>query len=309
MKQVVYLDILLALNLIINYFLLFATAKLSGRQLRQLRILLAASMGAAYSMILFIPLRSPLLLGLSKLAMSLGMVRVLNPWEGKRQYLKEFVIFFAVNFLFAGFMLLLCFLLKENSPLFYNGIVYFPVSAGMLITCTALAYIFVELFFRLFRTQPAAGRSYQVAVTYHGREVLLHGTVDTGNLLTDPLSGKPVCVCSYQSVRELLDPELAPLFQGDAGYTGILQKEGRLSQAVSSGKIRFLPYKTVSGAGILPVFEPDRFVMTAEDGTVTTAEWLYIGVSDKKIKADGEILLHPELFQVQTSQAVEAVKS
>ena len=308
MKQVVYLDILLALNLLINYFLLFATVKLSGRQLRQLRILLAAAIGAAYSLILFVPLHSPLLLGLSKLAMSVGMVRVLSPWEGRRQYFKELVIFFAVNFLFAGFMLLVCFLLKENSPLFYNGIVYFPVSAGMLVTCTALAYIFVEIFFRFFKTQPAAGRIYQVAIAYHGREILLQGTVDTGNLLTDPLSGRPVCVCGYQSVRDLLDPELAPLFQGD-GYSGILQREGRLSQAVSSGRIRFLPYKTVSGAGILPVFEPDRFVMTAEDGTVTTAEWLYIGVSDQQVKAGGEILLNPELFQVQAPQRMETVKS
>ena len=308
MKQVVYLDILLALNLLINYFLLFATAKLSGRQLRQLRILLAAAMGAAYSMILFLPLHSPWILGLSKLGMSLGMVRVLNPWKGKGQYLKEFVIFFAVNFLFAGFMLLLCFLLKENSPLFYHGIVYFPVSAGMLVTCTALAYIFVELFFRLFKTQPAAGRTYQVTVGYHGREVLLQGTVDTGNLLSDPLSGKPVCVCGYQSVRELLDPELSSLFQADAGYSGILQEEGRLSQAVSSGKIRFIPYKTVSGSGILPVFAPDRFSMTAEDGTVSTAEWLYIGVSDQQVKDSGDILLHPELFQVHAPQRAAAVK-
>ena len=46
MKQVIYVDVLVAINLFVNYFLLLATAKFFSLSVKRYRILLASALGA-----------------------------------------------------------------------------------------------------------------------------------------------------------------------------------------------------------------------------------------------------------------------
>lgn len=52
----------------------------------------------------------------------------------------------------------------------------------------------------------------QVRITLNGKQVSLIGMVDTGNHLTDPFSGKPVVLCRYQLVKEILPESICRYF-------------------------------------------------------------------------------------------------
>ena len=55
-KQTIYIDVLIATNIFINYFLLLAVAKFLHSNAKRWRLVLASVLGAAYSS-LFWPLR------------------------------------------------------------------------------------------------------------------------------------------------------------------------------------------------------------------------------------------------------------
>ena len=52
---VVYIDALFLLNLIVNYLLLLAAAKLAGEPLRRLRLAAGAALGGLYAAAIFFP--------------------------------------------------------------------------------------------------------------------------------------------------------------------------------------------------------------------------------------------------------------
>ena len=55
MDQVVYIDVLFILNLIINYILLWVTAKASKCHASKWRILIGLSLWALYAVVIFFP--------------------------------------------------------------------------------------------------------------------------------------------------------------------------------------------------------------------------------------------------------------
>ena len=57
--KTIYLDVLLCLNLYINYFVLRATAKLLHAKLRTGRCLLAAGVGSLFSLTILLPPMPP----------------------------------------------------------------------------------------------------------------------------------------------------------------------------------------------------------------------------------------------------------
>ena len=281
MKIKIYVDILLSINLILNYLLLFLSIRISQAPLRRGRLLLAAAVGALYSLIIFIPHLPASILGLSKPAMCLLMIFIAAPYRGMRPLIKECCLFFGANFLFAGAMLAVWIFLKPNRMFFYNGIVYFHISAPILIAATVLAYLCSELVFFLFRNRTDT-RILEVRLGYHGRCAHLRGFVDTGNTLLDPFSGTPVAVVSRKAVRELLSAE----------------EWAFLSQPITvqppSG-IRLIPCHTASSGTMMPVFTPD-YLLVEEDGGFVPVGRALIGISNLEVFHDScTILLHPKL--------------
>lgn len=86
MKQTIYIDVLLAVNIFINYFLLLAAAKFLAVRRIRLRILAASVLGAAYSLTMLMPSIPMVLALLMKLAMSASLVFVAFPWEEKNNF-------------------------------------------------------------------------------------------------------------------------------------------------------------------------------------------------------------------------------
>jgi len=54
-STVIYIDILLAINLAVNYFLLLSSLKLTGRTPKRRRLLFSSFIGSLYSLIILLP--------------------------------------------------------------------------------------------------------------------------------------------------------------------------------------------------------------------------------------------------------------
>ena len=70
--RIIYADILITINLAVDYFVLFGTARLAGAQFLRMRALFASAIGALYSLCVIFPLEQ-WALSLSRLAVSAAM--------------------------------------------------------------------------------------------------------------------------------------------------------------------------------------------------------------------------------------------
>lgn len=265
----IYADVLLVVNYIINLLMLLAAGKIMGAIVSRKRMCAAAFLGAAGSLMIFLPYIGVWFQTGYKLLLALGMTAAafgVKPWK---RLLKALFVLFTVSFIFAGIMLAISFMLKPAGMLFYNGIVYFDISALTLIVCTTGAYLLLLLFEALFFSRTAEKKLYDLTVTANGKTIVFKGLADTGSNLKEPFSGAPVIVC---------DSELAQRVRPESG-----------------ANIRVIPCLTVMGEGMLEAFRPENLLITGDGKSFTTTD-CYIASSKEPIRGEYQALINPQLI-------------
>ena len=121
----IYIDILVCLNVIVNYFLLLASGKFLSRPYKRWRILLGAFLGGLYSLYILLPQLAQWFTILVELAMAATITLTAF---GRKGILKTCSCFFAMSFLFAGSMFLLWKTAAPKNLIINNGVVYFSAA-------------------------------------------------------------------------------------------------------------------------------------------------------------------------------------
>ncbi len=260
--RVIYADILLVINLAVDYLLLFAAARIAGTQFVRSRGLLGAMVGAVYSFVILFDL-SKVAFMLTKLLVS-GLMVFLT--FGKRrfpEFLRLVFIFYICGFLFSGFMMLINSFAKADSFFTKGGIVYFEFSAIGIIASGTAAFFVTEILRRVFHHGEPEGIC-MVKIFYEGKEIVLKGFTDTGNSLSEPFSGSPVAVADVDSLGKLLTEEMFSAIK-----TEDMSTDKRLKNIFCT---------TVSGTVLMKVFRPEKTIVENENG-IYVAEDLLIGAS------------------------------
>src|SRR5699024_3489200 len=122
-----------------------------------------------------------------------------------------------------------------------------------------------------------------------------NGYIDSGNKLTDPLSGRTVAVCDASF--------LIQLFQADV-WAEIIKciETSHLNEFTErlQHRISIVPYQGVGGSGLLYTIKPDKLTVYYEDEVLETDKVL-IGIQTNQLTQDGSFhcLLHPELIKLK----------
>lgn len=282
----VYVDILIVMNYCINLLLLLCVGKLCGRNPRRLRLVLASLVGAAGSLVIFLPFMGFAVSIFNKLVISAVMVAIAFPLRGIRVFCKEWFVFFAVSFFFAGVILAIQMVWQPKGMLYYNGIVYFNLSFGVLIAATVAAYLLLSLFHRFSR----AGRLWQpvcrLTIYFGGKTARIRALVDTGNRLYEPFSDTPVIVCDLRGISSLLSAQ---------SCKAILKRD----YSGCDFPFRLIPYRNVEGHGVIPAFQA-QLVEIEHKGQRLAVERVYIGISTEKIGGDNyTAIMNPDLVAVK----------
>ncbi len=256
---VVYIDSLFLLNLIVNYLLLLAAAKLAGEPLRRLRLAAGAALGALYAAAIFFPGMGFLTHPLCKLGSA--MLMLLVGFGGSRRLLRVTLVFFGLACAFGGGIFAIG-LLGGRGLTLRNGILYSMMDLRILLLSAAGCYVVLTMVFK--RTARHSRREILPAVlTLEGRRVAMNALVDTGNTLTDPLTGRPVMVAEGLRLSPLLPGE------GPLDETALRDPVGtleRLSAGERGRRFRLLPYQAVGvECGMLLALRLDDARVGAED--------------------------------------------
>ncbi len=245
--KTVYADEMFLLNLIINYFIILATAKLCALPLKRLRFALSATVGALYSVsLLFASLQflaSPIL----KLA--LGFLMTIIAFGVEIKLIKPFLAFLAVSAAFGGAVFAASLLAGQN---FGDGL-YINASMRVLALSFAACYFVLTIVFKRFAKRRTR-EIRSVKVTLCGRTAEFKALRDTGNELYDPLSGLPVMVVGVNEAGKLLPEQLLTALK--TGVPEFIQALG--NEDGLCARFRLVPYSAVGvKVALLPVFRPD----------------------------------------------------
>jgi len=257
--SVVYIDALFLLNLIVNYLLLLAAAKLAGEPLRRLRLAAGAALGGLYAAAIFFPGMGFLTHPLCKLGAAVLML--LTGFGGSRRLLRVTLVFFGLSCAFGGGIFAIG-LLGGRGLTLRNGVLYSVMDLRILLLSAAVCYAVLTLVFR--RTARHGRREVLPAVlTLEGRRVAVNALVDTGNTLTDPVTGRPVMVAEGSLLSPLLPGERVLDEKALRDPVGTLE---RLSRGGRGRRFRLLPYQAVGvECGMLLALRLDDARVGAED--------------------------------------------
>lgn len=252
----VYLDTLFLLNFLMDYLLLLVTAKVAGEPFRRLRLALGGLVGALFAAVVFLPGWEWLTHPACKLGSAVLML--LAAFGGSRHLLRLGLLFFALSCGLGGGVLVIG-LLSGRGLAFHNGVLSTGMDLKAVMLSAAVCYAVLTLVFR--RSGRHVGRELTPAVVSIGGEsVLLTALRDTGNTLTDPVTGRPVLVTEGARLRQLLPEELLTELREPT------EAMERFAQSPLGRRLRLLPYRAVGvDCGFLLAVRADRVSVGGEE--------------------------------------------
>lgn len=237
---VVYIDTLFLLNFVVDYLVLLASARLAGEVIHRLRLAAGAAVGALYAALIFFPGMGFLVHPLCKAGAMVLMA--LAAFGGSRRLLRLILVFLGLSCAFAGGILAID-LLGGTGMTLRGGVIYSAMDLKIVLLSAAGCYVLLTMVFQRVAVHGGAKRDLIAAVlTLGGKSVKLTALVDTGNTLTDPVSGRPVMVAEYAQVKSLFPNEYA--LDASALRDPVSALE-RLSESGYGTRFRLIPYQAV----------------------------------------------------------------
>lgn len=296
---VIYLDVLLALNLFIDFLLLSAAARILRIPGRTGRRVLGALLGAACACLVFLPPLPAPLTWLIKLGSAALIVRVAFPWHGPAAFAKQAGVFVLLSAVFGGVAYALWFFAAPEGFYVVNGVVYYNVSPLMLTALTVVSYAAVSVWDRITRKSAPAGHEYRLLIEGDAGSVVVRALYDSGNGLREPFSGKPVAVVQRSALLPALSPAMAQALSSALTRCAVPAMAGTAAAGDAAGTplppVRLVPYRTVGGDGLLPAFCPKRLTLTSLLGAGADVTGAYIAVCDRLGRGDYDAILGSEL--------------
>ncbi|MBR6425390.1 MAG: sigma-E processing peptidase SpoIIGA [Oscillospiraceae bacterium] len=248
--MIVYADLLVGLNSILNYLLLSAAGRFAAMHGKLWRRLLAALLGGFYALVCTLP--GLALLGSLPGQLVMAALMLLVSFGFGRQLPSLGFWLLVLSAAYAGVVLLLS-KLFHSGLLLLGGSVVYPVRARALVLAAGSCYALTSTVLERLGRSPSE-QIVPATICVRGRCLHLRALLDTGNGLRDSVSGEPVCILDPEAARKIL-PELKDLSLSDP--TLVFQA---LSAALPG--VRLLPYQAVGvSAGMLVAFRSDYLVL------------------------------------------------
>ena len=253
--MVVYIDEVFIVNATVDFLLLKTAVRVTGAGTRPGRLWAGAGFGGLSAAAACLPGLSWLGRLPGALLLFVGLALICFGWRGRAW--KSWLWFFCVCCGFAGLALAVCGLLRV--PAFSRGgAVYYRVTGRLLVLLAGAVYGIAWLCLDRFARH--RGRELvRLGLTLGDRSLTCIALRDTGNSLSDPVTGEPVLVARWQVAARLL-PELGLSREAFEDPAALLVWLGMEKPSL---RARLIPYRAVGTDGMLPAMTMDRIT---EDG-------------------------------------------
>ena len=257
----VYIDLVLILNLYLDFLLLMTTSIVLKRSAPLKKIGLGAIVGSLSTLFLFWNTNN-ILLFFFKIGLACLMNILTFGFKDIKYFVNNFGYFYMISVILGGFLYYL------NLEFSYSHIGLIFINKGLNINAIFLI-IFSPVILYIYYRQAKKMKSnynliYEVTIILkEKKKYTLHGFLDTGNKLVDPITNKPI----------------------------ILLQKGVINE--ENIKYYYVPFNSLNNHNLIKCLKPERVEIQGK-----TYKNYLLGISDKKFSLEGvECILNNKLME------------
>ena len=262
MEQDIYLDVYFSFNFLMDFFVLFLTGIIIKNNKKIYRTIVSAIIGATYATIVMITEGMEIYqksIGIFQKGITYVVIVYVMELIAYGKYnavtmTRNMIIIYIITFILSG---------AVNAYYCENRV------DGINVTKTILFVFFIEIFLAVLvkRSQKDVSITslYQVTLLVDGNRINVIGLADTGNSLTEPITGKPVSVIQAEELKKIPD------------------------------KILLVPYNSVGKErGLMRAFVADNMIVNGR-----TVEKPIIGIHKGSFGGNNryQLILHPKILK------------
>jgi stage II sporulation protein GA (sporulation sigma-E factor processing peptidase) len=252
MENEVYADLLFLVNFSMDFLCFYLCARLLHRPLSLWRGMLASALGGIYAVaVLFLTVgKVPAFLLDMLVCVALCAVAMMGKRERWRSLLRLSALYLLVSVLLGGAMTLL-YAQLNRIPGLVEKVEEDGLSAWLFFVLAILSAVLSVLWGRCFKR--TTHKRVMIMIEQGEPQVELEGLCDSGNLLRDPISGRPVVPVEAARLSGLLPPLLLKAALSE-----------RISEAVEmlppelARSVRLIPARTALGERMMLAIVPER---------------------------------------------------
>ncbi len=258
MEQTIYADVLFLVNFTMDFLTLFVTSSILRRKAGNLRLTLSAALGGAYG-VAAVFLKGPLIINI---VLNLAVSYLMCLIAFKDKILNCYAVFYGTGCLLGGAMTAFFGFMNENGGLNGASSEGATLQGDIPLGWMALSALIIggaAIAGGRNAKRSRSLRAVSVEVTYDGGAASFEGITDTGNLLTDPMSGRAVIIVRKKELLSSVPKALSPFFEKDDPAS--LSDVG--AEYVTD--IRLVPSVSLGGEKLLIAYSPKRVRVDGRD--------------------------------------------
>lgn len=277
-----YIDVILLENIIMNYIIILATGMICRVNIKQIRAFLASLLGAVYAILIYVLDFKIYTSQITKILISICMVYIAFNSANIKTMIKQLLIFYLTSFCFGGAAYYLLYCVKPNLIKSMNGVLVgtYPIKIALL--GGILGFFIINISFKMIKSKlRKKDMLYDVDIYYKEKKSSIKAMLDTGNLLTDPITSNPVLIVEAQQLKNIISENILKNIEN------ILY--GTVKEIDEDIKIRcsIIPFSSIGkNNGMIIGFRPDYIKIYTEEGEEVRKK-VIVGIYNNKIARNG----------------------
>ncbi|AYD39991.1 sigma-E processing peptidase SpoIIGA [Clostridium fermenticellae] len=234
--MIVYIDVLILENVIVNFFLLYLTARTLKIEIKFVYIFISAVFGGMYTIVLVYPALFRFSSILFKLLAALIMVFIAFRCKELKLNFKILCIFILYSMVLAG----MCMFIEYNNSIYENYFAIYDFSYKKLMISIMLIYMCIDRILIYVKDKKSINKFvFKVDIVLDNSVKTINAFLDTGNELREPATNLPVIVVE-ESIFKDIDLNVYDKF--------------------------YIPYKVINGqSGVMKGIKPKCVVIHEND--------------------------------------------
>jgi len=279
----IYLDLILLENIIMNYIILLATGMICKVNFKHTRIFLSSMLGAIYAILVYVVTIKLYTNQITKIVVSICMVYIAFNSANFKTLIKQLIIFYLTSFCFGGASYYLLYNLSPNLIKTINGALVGTYPIKIAILGGILGFFIINISFRIIKSKlTKKDMLYDVEVFYKENSCKIKVILDTGNLLTDPITKTPVLIVEAQKIKNIIPEKMINNIE-NIMYNGTFEEVDEEFKTRCS----IIPFSSIGkNNGIIIGFRPDYVKIYTNEGEEIRKK-VIIGIHNNKISKNG----------------------
>ena len=275
-----YIDLILLENIIMNYIIILATGMICRVDVKYIRIFFASFIGAIYAILLYIVDFKIYNNQITKILISICMIYVAFNSINIKNMLKQLLIFYLTSFCFGGAAY---YLLHNVSPHLINsidGVLIGSYPVKIAILGGILGFFIINISFRIIKSKfSKKDMIYEVEIFYKEKSSNIKVILDTGNLLTDPITNVPVLLVEFEKLKNIIPEEILKDIVHNNNFENV---DDEIKTRCS-----IIPFSSIGkNNGIIIGFRPDYINIYIDDKEEIRKK-VIVGIYDNKVTKNG----------------------